>query len=190
MFGRMLSRFFERPMLKYLPEQFIVADIETTGLDPEKHELIEIAAIRVNRDYQDHLSFTALVRPSKKIPKRITEITGITNDMIASDGDSIEDVFPQFIEFIGDRRLVFYNAPFDMGFIDRVAGRMGHKIKNPVSDALDMARRAWPNLPSYKLVNLAKMGNLDSRGAHRALKDCQMTMTVYGAASSILRSAA
>ena len=63
------------------------------------------------------------------------------------------------------------------------------KIKNPISDALTMSRQAWPNLPSYKLTDLAKMGNLDTSGAHRALEDCKMTMTVYGAASTLLKRA-
>jgi len=64
--------------LTHLPERFVVFDLETTGLDPSKHEIIEIGAIRVNRDSDQHESFQALVKPAGKVPKRITELTGIS----------------------------------------------------------------------------------------------------------------
>ena len=189
MFTFLKSFFYKRPNIQHLPEPFIVADLETTGLDSNKHEIIEIAAIKVNRDSNNHVFFTGLVKPKKKIPAKITSITGITNEMVETDGEAIESIIPQFLNFIEELRLVFYNAPFDMSFLNKAASDLGIKIKNPISDALTMSRQAWPNLPSYKLTDLAKMGNLDTSGAHRALEDCKMTMTVYGAASTLLKRA-
>src|SRR3990172_4884986 len=106
-----------RPDLSILPERFVVFDLETTGLKPDAHEIIEIGAIRVNRDSDNHDTFQALVRPNKKIPKKITDITGITQEMVEKDGDSLETALPQFIEFVGDLPLVSFNAEFDMAFL-------------------------------------------------------------------------
>ena len=174
------------PIALVLPQTFIVADLETTGLDPERHEIIEIAAIRVHRDSNTHDTFTALIRPKSKISEKITEITGITNLMLEQDGEGIEDVLKQFLDFAGECRLVFYNAPFDMAFLQRATARIDRRIQNPVSDALDMARRALPGMPSYRLSELAQAGGIDAEGAHRALKDCRMTMTVYAASARLL----
>ena len=84
--------------------------------------------------------------------------------------------------------LVIYNAPFDMGFLQKAAVKAGFEITNPVSDALDMIRRAFPNLKSYKLTEIVKHGNIDAGGAHRALVDCQLTAQVYSTAASRLNS--
>ena len=171
-----------------LPEEFIVFDLETTGLSPHDCEIIEIGAIKVNRDSGEHITFQALVKPSILIPSKITHITGITQKMINKDGEDIKAVIPEFLDFIGDLRLVAYNARFDMGFINAAVAKQGLKIKNPHSCALKMARRAWPDLESYKLVDVAERGGLSAKGNHRALKDAELTMTVYAAAAETLES--
>jgi DNA polymerase III epsilon subunit family exonuclease len=171
--------------LSILPEQFIVLDLETTGLNPDKHEIIEIGAIKVNRDSTHHSTFQTLIKPDKKIPRNITEITGITQEMADVEGMALK---PPMSELLGDLRLVAYNAEFDMGFLHAAAARCGFEIKNPVSCALKMARRAWPGYKSYRLGDVAKAGGLSTAGAHRALHDCRVTMRVYSAAASKLRS--
>jgi DNA polymerase III subunit epsilon len=185
-----LAYFLLRPQSKtksidmsILPPQFVVVDLETTGLDPEKHEIIEIGAVKVNRDSNTHATLQALIKIDKKVPKKITEITGITTEMLERDGEPLEVAFPQFLEFVGDLRLVFFNAPFDVAFLSRAAARFDKKIENPVSCALDMARRAWPGQKSYKLESLARTAGFSTTGTHRALKDCELTITVYGAAA-------
>ena len=77
--------------LNHLPEQFIVFDLETTGLDPSRHQIIEFGAIKVNRDSTNHQTFQTLVKPTRKVSTKITEITGTTNEMLA-DGDTIARV--------------------------------------------------------------------------------------------------
>ena len=171
-----------------LPKEFIVFDLETTGLSPHDCEIIEIGAIKVNRDSGEHITFQALVKPSSPIPSKITHMTGITQKMIKKDGENIKTVIPEFLDFIGDLRLVAYNARFDMGFIRAATAKQGLKIKNPHSCALKMARRAWPDLESYKLVDVAERGGLSAKGNHRALKDAELTMTVYAAAAETLES--
>ena len=93
----------DKPDLSVLPETFVVFDLETTGLKPEVDEIIEIGAIRVNRDSKEHDTFQALIRPSKSIPDKIVEITGITQKMVDDDGGSLAEELPQFLDFIGDR---------------------------------------------------------------------------------------
>ena len=177
--------------LSVLPERFVVFDLETTGLKPEAHEIIEIGAIRVNRDSDNHDTFQALIRPRKKIPKKITEITGITQDMVEKEGDSLEIALPQFLEFVGNLPLVSFNAEFDMAFLTTALSKVqaGVSVNNRVSCALKMARRAWPGRKSYRLSDLAKDGGLSSDDTHRALGDCKRAMIVYTAAAAILRSA-
>jgi DNA polymerase III epsilon subunit family exonuclease len=175
--------------IAHLPERFVVFDLETTGLDAAKHEITEIGAIRVNRDSTNHETFQALVKPNKKIPKKIVELTGITQEMLDVDGGAIDEALRGFAAFVGDLRLVSFNAEFDMAFLNAATAKCGlTPFNNPVSCALKMARRAWPGRKSYRLVDIAKDGNLDSKDTHRALGDCQRALTVYCAAASKLRS--
>jgi len=174
--------------LKILPEHFIIADLETTGLDSTKDEIIEIGAIRVNRDSDHHETFQAYVRANKKIPKKITAITGITQAMIDEKGEPLGSVLKEFKDFVGDLRIVTYNAEFDMAFLNAASVHTGGVINfpNPVSCALEMARRAWPRRRSYRLGDISKDGGLSQAGTHRALGDCQRALTVYTAAVNVL----
>ena len=182
--GRSESGQEDKVDISMLPEQFVVLDLETTGLDPIKHEIIEIGAVKVNRDSDNHTTFQALIKPSKKVPKKITQITGITQEMLDADGEELGTNLKQLLDFIGDLRLVMFNADFDMGFLNEASKEHGITIRNPVSCALKMARRAWPDLRSYKLADINNTGN----GNHRALKDCELTIPVYTAAALKLGS--
>ena len=175
--------------LSHLPERFVVFDLETTGLNAFEHEIIEFGAIRVNRDSTSHDTFQALVKPSKKVPRKITQITGITQEMIDSQGEPLDKVFQEFVEFIGELPLVAFNSEFDMAFLERAAEPRGHKFRNRVSCALQMARRAWPGRKSHRLADLAKDGGLDTGDAHRAIADCQSALIVYTAAANKLMTA-
>lgn len=181
--------------ISHLPEKFIVFDLETTGLDSRRHKIIEIAAIKFDRFKKapdqiafDTQTFQSLVKIDSALPKIITNITGITEDMLASRGVPIEEALSGFLEFVGDLRLVSFNAMFDFGFLNAAVRRARLKpTENPFSCALEMARRAWPGLPSYKLIDLAKSMRLDFSGHHRALKDCELALIVYLHAASWLR---
>ncbi len=172
----------------YLPETFIVLDLETTGLDATRHEIIEIAAIRYLKGNKTHETFQSLVKPRKKIPKKITEITGITQDMVEQDGQNISEVLPEFTKFIGTERLITFNAAFDMAFLYAAWEKYGlSRPANPVSCALIMARRAWPGRKSYRLADLADDGEFVEGRAHRALEDARRTLIVYAAATEKLK---
>jgi DNA polymerase III epsilon subunit family exonuclease len=182
----LLRRHRKTANLASLPQRFIVLDLETTGLDSSAHEIIEIGAIRVNRDSNVHDTFSSLVKPTGRIPKKITDITGISQDLVDREGEPLEKAIKEFAKFIEDLPLVTFNAEFDMAFLQNAAKRHNLVIDNPISCALKMARRAWPGRKSYKLKDLAKDGGLSDEGTHRALGDCKRALIVYTAAVSIL----
>jgi DNA polymerase III epsilon subunit family exonuclease len=165
-----------------VPEHFVVFDLETTGLDPTRHEIIEVGAIRVNRESDVHDTFQCLVKPNRRIPKLVTKINGISQDMVDRDGETLEAALKDFAEFVGNLPLVSFNAEFDMAFLQASAKRHQITIDNPVCCALQLAREAWPGRGSYKLQDLATDGKLNSQSAHRALEDCRVTVLVYTAA--------
>ena len=175
----------------HLPETFIVLDVETTGLDATRHEIIEIAAIRYRKGITTHETLQALVKPSKKVPKKITEITGITQEMLETNGEPLADVMREFMAFVGERRLVTFNAEFDMAFLHAATTRHGlPSLNNPVSCALQMARRAWPKRQTFKLSELASDGEFARGTAHRALEDARCALIVYAAAVAELKTVA
>jgi len=106
--------------------------------------------------------------------------------MLDAEGEPMESALREFMSFVGNLRLVSFNAEFDMAFLRNAATRQSFTVTNPVSCALKMARRAWPGRKSYRLAELAKDGNLSSEGTHRALGDCQRALIVYTAAASKL----
>jgi DNA polymerase III subunit epsilon len=172
-----------------LPEVFVVVDLETTGLSAKLDEIIEIGAIRVQRDAETHKTFQILVKPERPIPRRITELTGITQAMVDVAGAPLHIALAEFINFLGDLPMVAYNAPFDMGFLAAASRKCGLKIKNKHMCALKAARRAWPDLPSHKLSELAVLANLPMNDLHRSLGDCLRTAHIYVAAVSKIGSA-
>jgi DNA polymerase III epsilon subunit family exonuclease len=175
----------------HLPEQFVVFDLETTGLDANKHEIIEIAAIKFIRGVTPYQTLQGLVKPSRHLPKKIVELTGITDDMLEKDGSPVHEAIEEFAKFSGNLRLVSFNADFDMAFLHQATSRCGlPKFGNPVSCALKMARRAWPKRKSYRLVDLSKDAEIDEGKAHRALEDARRTLLIYAAAVAELKSIA
>ncbi|MBX7496790.1 3'-5' exonuclease [Qipengyuania sp. 6B39] len=173
--------------ISMLPDRFVVFDLETTGLDPEKHEIIEIGAIKVERDASEHLTFATLVVPQGRISSRITELTGINRAMVNADGLPLGEALSAFREFVEDLPLVAYNADFDVAFLKSACARCEQEtFRNRVTCALKLARRAWPGRDSYRLSALCEQAGVQVRSEHRALPDCERAMLVYSAASSTL----
>lgn len=168
-----------RRALSHLPEQFVVFDLETTGLKQAACEIIEIGAIKVNLDSDKHETFQVLVNPNVPIPRKITSLTGITNEMVEADGVEIREAITDFKGFIGDMMLVAYNAKFDFSFLQTAAMKNGISIGNPATCALELARTAFPDRQSYRLMDLAMDMNIGTSDAHRSLADCKRTMIVF-----------
>lgn len=159
---------------------FVVVDVETTGLNSERNKIIEIAAIKVlDTTTNSHTYFSSLVKIKTKVPEKIVEITGITDEMLKKDGEDIDGVMKFFAEFVGDLPVVAYNAEFDKSFIQITAEKTGVTLQNEFHCALKMMREAWPGLPSYKLANVSKSLSFADEANHRALGDCKKTLIVY-----------
>ena len=101
-----------------------------------------------------------LVQPRNRIPAPITNLTGITQQMMDEEGHSLEETLTRCLQFIGDLPLVAYTADFDLAFLKNALTQTNpsSQINNPASCALRMTRRAWPYLNSYRLADVAKDG--------------------------------
>lgn len=158
---------------------YVVFDLETTGISTDRDEIIEIAAVKVkNGKVVDE--FTSLVNPCMHIPAAASAVNGITDRMVAGE-PVLEEVFGVFLEFIGNLPLVGHNIiSFDMKFIYRAAERIyGKTIQNDFLDTLYFARSCVPGLSRYRLVDLAGYYHISPEGAHRALNDCRMNQQVF-----------
>ena len=157
---------------------FIVFDLETFGLNSHKNEIIEIGAIKL-KGTRIVDTFSSFVNPNKIIPKKISELTHITQDMV-DNAPTIEDVLPKFLEFTKDAVMVAHNSAFDMGFIRRDAKKyMGIDYKPPIIDTLQMARDLYPDLKGYNLDRLNKTFKLSLENHHRAIDDAQSTAKLF-----------
>jgi DNA polymerase III epsilon subunit family exonuclease len=150
----------------YVKDDIVFIDFETTGLKPETNRIIEIGAIRF--DKVKYLStsavdsFSMLIRYEKKLPAKIVEITGITNEDL-KDGEDIKSGLKQLLEFIGNRTVLAYNAEFDKAFLIEECKRCGIEIPSTfkIVCVLQLAREALPNFENYKLATIAKRLGLE-----------------------------
>jgi len=157
--------------------EFVVFDLETTGLNPSQHEIIEIGAVKIKAGEKID-EFKSFINPGVKIPAKITEITGI-NDRMVKDAPGLAEVINDFIEFAGDGVLVAHNADFDYGFIRTALEKLEIKKDDyTVLDTLGLARAVVKDTKNYKLNTLAKYFNVDLENHHRALDDAGATAEV------------
>ncbi len=158
-------------------KEFVSLDLETTGFNPKYARIIEIGAIRIiNEKFVE--TFSTLVNPNTLIPKKITDITGITDEMVR-DAPTIDTVFPQFITFLKDSPIVAHNSSFDMGFIKHAAERFGLCINNPVVDTLQMSRIMFPNLDNHKLNTVSSYLQVTLENHHRSMSDSAAAAEIY-----------
>ena len=159
-------------------EEFVVFDIETTGLNSHTNEIIEIGAVKIKAGrIVDR--YSQLINPGRPIPYHITEITSITDEQVANE-PKIDEVIGKFVDFVGDAVLVAHNAPFDMGFIKRdVKKYLNIDLQSSVIDTLQMARDLFPDLKKYGLGDLNKTLGLALEKHHRAVDDSQATANMF-----------
>ena len=163
---------------KYTPD-YVVYDLETTGISCQRDEVIEISAIRV-RGGHPVSTFTQLVNPGRPIPYGASSVNHIYDNMVA-DKPGFSQVLGEFLDFIGDDVLVGHNIKrFDMNFIYRDCQRyFGQTIDNDYIDTLYMAKQCFPAWKHRRLENLAEHYGISTQGAHRALQDCHMNQQVF-----------
>ena len=165
-------------LAKYVPD-YVVFDLETTGINTASDDIIEISAIKV-KGGKPIDTFSTLVNPGRPIPYYATQVNGITDEMV-EDAPDIGAALADFLEFAGDAVLVGHNIhSFDLPFVYNAAERaLGRSVGNDYIDTLFMARSCLPGLRHHKLVDIAGHFHIATKGAHRALKDCQMNQQCY-----------
>jgi DNA polymerase-3 subunit epsilon len=153
--------------------RYVVVDLETTGGRATPGAITEIGAYRMEGPKVTG-SFQTLVRPRMRIPRFVSELTSITNEMVAT-APPIEAVLPAFRDFLGDAVMVAHNAQFDFGFLDFEFRRVfGIGLTNPVLCTIRLARRFLPSVKRRRLDALAEHFGLSTEGRHRGLGDARM----------------
>lgn len=156
-------------------ERYVVIDVETTGLHPQKDQIIEMAALRVT-DGQVEAEFQQLIRIEGRLPETIIRLTGLTDEELQTQGQLLSEALPRFLAFVGKEQLVSHNAAFDQQFLLSACRSQGLPLfHNRMQDTLALARRKVSNLPNYRLETLAAHFSIPITQPHRALPDCYLT---------------
>ncbi|MFD2829737.1 PolC-type DNA polymerase III [Corticicoccus populi] len=171
--------------IAYLPQdivldehEFVVFDVETTGLSSKYDQIIELAGVKVkNGEIID--KFERFSNPNEPLTETIKEITGITDDMLV-DAPPISEVITDFKEWVGDAVFVAHNASFDMGFIEAAYQREGFgSYTNGVIDTLELSRTVNTDFKKHGLNILAKKYNVELTQHHRAIYDAEATAYIF-----------
>ena len=158
---------------------YVVIDLETTGLSPREDEILEIGAVRIV-SHEIAARFSMLVKGKPKIPAEIIALTGIREELLRQEGKTLREALSLFLEFIEDRRMVFHNAGFDRGFLQKALTQCElPQLKNPYEDTMVLAKRYLEDIENYKLETLAQYFFQGEIQKHRALEDSILTWRVY-----------
>lgn len=152
-------------------QAYVVIDVETTGGKADQHRITEIGMVKiVDGEVVD--SWQSLINPQRHISRFITDLTGISNDMVA-DAPLFTDVADKLTEFLQGSVFVAHNVNFDYGFFKKEFERVGLHFKMPKLCTVREMKKAVPGLPSYSLANLSKHFDIQMTQHHRALSDAQ-----------------
>ncbi|HLS06913.1 MAG TPA: exonuclease domain-containing protein, partial [Bacillota bacterium] len=157
---------------------YVVFDVETTGLSAVYDTIIEIAGVKMQHGEVID-TFESFANPHRPLPEKITEITGITDDMLV-DAPNVDIVLQQFKEWVGDSVLVAHNATFDIGFLNQGYKQLDlETITAPIIDTLELARFLYPKLGNHRLNTLCKHLNVELTQHHRAIYDAEATAYLF-----------
>ena len=169
-----------------LNDTYVVFDLETTGFSSIKDKIIEIGAVKVENGVITD-KFSTFVNPKVPIPFEITNLTGITDDMVMEAPD-IETILPQFLEFVGDAVLVAHNASFDVSFIEQNCRYQDITPDFTSVDTVAMARILLPTLSKFKLNVVANALHISLENHHRAVDDAGATAEIFVKFVEMLRA--
>lgn len=156
---------------------FICFDIETTGLSAARDKITEIGAVKVENGVITD-TFSTFANPKMPIPQKITQLTGITDDMV-KDAPSQSEAVGAFLEFAGDNVLVAHNAPFDTSFIAKACEDMGREYNYTSIDTVAISRAILTDIKNCKLDTVAKFLRLGDFNHHRATDDAEMLARIF-----------
>ncbi|MCI8502576.1 MAG: PolC-type DNA polymerase III [Dorea sp.] len=160
-----------------LSDTYVVFDLETTGFSSVKDKIIEIGAVKVV-DGRITERFSTFVNPRRPIPFEITQLTGISDQMVL-DAPDIESVLPDFLKFVGDAVLVAHNAGFDVGFVEQNCRYQDIMPDFTSVDTVAMARILLPTLSKFKLNIVANALHISLENHHRAVDDAGATAEIF-----------
>lgn len=159
-------------------DEYVVVDLETTGLVPEKDEIIEIAALRVIGGHEN-ARYQTLVMCEAELPVAVTNLTGLTNEDLQY-GVELEEALNGFLLFVGSSPMVMHNANFDSSFIEAALEFLDiDEMDNECIDTLALAKKKLPVAGGYSLDELAQYLGIETTERHRAMSDCLTTMKVF-----------
>lgn len=168
-----------------IDDEFVIFDLETTGLRSKTEEIIEICATIVKNGNRID-DFHTYVNPGKPISELITGLTSITNEMV-SNQPTIEKIIHKFVDFIGDRPLVAHNAEFDMSFLNTACKKYGISKTFTSIDTVTMSRYILHETKRHRLNTIAKRLNLGNFEHHQASEDTRILALIYTKFISILK---
>ena len=160
--------------------EFVIFDVETTGLSPvDGDRIVEIAAVKIKGAVVVD-KFYSLVNPQRSMPSHATLVNNITGEMLV-DAPVAADVLPQMINFIGGACVAGHNVRFDLNFLCYELALIGRRLNDqtPAVDTLKMARDLLPYLSNHKLAYLARSLGVVVDQTHRAMADVEITVAVF-----------
>ncbi len=159
-------------------KDFLVLDIETTGLSPRTESIIEIAAIKVDGETLEIIdTFEYLIEINRNVPSFITNLTGITNAMLEESGIPLSMALKLLKEFAEDLNVYAHYAPFDKGFIrTNLNNHSIDYIETEWFDTIKLFKQKWPDRKTYKLESLIIDFDLATKEDHRGLSDAKHTL--------------
>ncbi len=159
--------------------EFVVFDLETTGTKTPSSRVTEIGAYRV-RNGKVTEEFQTLVNPETPIPTFITNLTGITDEMVC-EAPKFAEIAHDLLSFIGNSVLVAHNSGFDMRFLNSEIGRVfgGYRIANPCLCTVQLSRKLLPDIVNHKLKTVAEHYSIDLINHHRASADAYATAHIF-----------
>ncbi|XTR38430.1 3'-5' exonuclease [Paraclostridium tenue] len=160
-------------------KDYVVVDLETTGLDPYKGcEIIEIGVTEINNNKIGR-NYSRLIKPNGIIPSLITDITNITNEMVENE-KSLEEVLPKFRQYIGDKTIIAHNAKFDLKFLNYYLNKMGLEPINNYICTLELLKQNKEYKgKNKKLETACEYYNIENKNAHRADSDTLATAKLF-----------
>ena len=162
----------------FFPEDYTVLDLETSGLSAGNSEILEIGAVRV-RGRKIVESYSRLVKAKREIPPYITELTGISEGMLEGE-KGIEEVLPDFLQWLGDDLIIGQNVSFDLAFLyENSCLYADRELASDYIDTLTLSRVLLKELPHHRLSDLCEHYGIVNVRAHRSLSDTQATYEVF-----------
>jgi CRISPR-associated protein Cas2 len=162
------------------PSDYVVVDLETSGLDAKKNEIIEVGMLKVHQN-EVVQTFSVLIKPEQLISKQIEEMTGITNDLLEKQGGEIGGLLLEIKEFIGQNILIGHNVLFDKNFLNQAFLKDNYDVlDNQYRDTMKMYADIFkPNIQRKRLADIATEFNIKVNKYHRGLADCYTVKAIY-----------